>query len=240
MPQDPQRWLLDTRHPDFIVCYKPAGLSFHQDGAEPGFVAQLKSLPGLAGLHPVHRLDRITSGLVLFARHVEAARAFGQLFEARLMGKLYLALSVRKPTRKQGTISGTLLAARNGSWRLAAEDGPRALTQFFSYGLGDGSRLFVLRPYTGRTHQLRVAMKSLGAPILGDTRYGGVAADRGYLHAAALRFDWQGQHFDFWLPPSEGEAMLRPAFNEALARIGTPWDLPWPRPPGMHKVSAED
>jgi len=61
-----------------------------------------------------------------------------------------------------------MLKARRGAWKLARSKESPALTEFVSTSLGQGLRLFLLRPYTGKTHQLRVAMKSLGAPIIGD------------------------------------------------------------------------
>lgn len=211
-------------HPDFLVTLKPAGVSFHTEGEVPGYVALVKALTGEPGLHPVHRLDRITSGLVIFARHADAAREFGRMFEAGEVAKCYLALSDHKPAKKQGWVKGAMLKARAGCWRLAREGELRCATQFFSFSAADGLRLFVLRPLTGRTHQLRVALKSLGAPILGDARYGGSPADRGYLHAYALRFTWQDVCYDFVERPVEGA--LFALTSDQLT--GKPWSLPWP------------
>lgn len=196
--------VLTADHPDFIVAAKPAGVSFHQDGEAPGFVAQVKAELGEPGLHAVHRLDRITSGLVLFARHADAAREFGRMFEAGEVRKTYLALSDRKPSKKQGWVKGAMLKGRGGDWRLAREGGPLAVTRFDSQSLAPGLRLFLLYPHTGRTHQLRVAMKSLSAPILGDARYGGSHADRGYLHAWRLDFMWMDAVQQFALAPQQG------------------------------------
>ncbi|TJZ77685.1 RNA pseudouridine synthase [Chitiniphilus eburneus] len=203
-------------HDDFLVAYKPPGMSFHREGSDPGMLDALRE-EGHQTLHAVHRLDRITSGLVLVARHGDAARELGQLFESRRISKCYLAISDRKPTKKQGLISGGMAPARNGSWRLTREPTLRAVTRFHSTALEGGKRMFALYPHTGRTHQLRVAMKSIGAPILGDERYGGSPADRGYLHAYALRLPWQGGELSLALPPAAGEFFLQPAFNEQLA-----------------------
>ncbi|MDQ7990896.1 MAG: pseudouridine synthase [Candidatus Dactylopiibacterium sp.] len=211
-------------HPDFILALKPAGMNFHSEGDEPGFVVRVKALLDEPGLHPVHRLDRITSGLVLLARHADAAREFGRMFEAREIRKCYLALSDQRPSKKQGWVRGAMLKARGGSWRLAREGESDCATQFFCFSAGDGLRLFLLRPLTGRTHQLRVALKSLSAPILGDARYGGSPADRGYLHAYALRFTWKDCCFDFLELPEEGELFART--RDQLT--GKPWSLPWP------------
>jgi len=218
-------------HDDFIVVLKPAGMGFHQEEGSVSLVEAARQLSGIHPLYPVHRLDRITSGLVLLARSEEAARRFGELFAQGKMEKYYLALAPGKPAKKQGSIKGAMIKGRNGSWRLAREGEAWALTQFFSYGLGTEGRnlrLFVLRPRSGRTHQLRVALKSLGSPILGDGRYGGAEADRAYLHAYVLRFPWQGEEQAFSALPDEGEHFLNAAFADKLAALGPVEQLPWP------------
>ncbi|WP_341676623.1 pseudouridine synthase [Niveibacterium sp. SC-1] len=214
---------MHTSHADFLVAAKPAGLSFHSEGEDAGFVTRLKTLPDCAGLHPVHRLDRITSGLVLFARDAAAARRFGELFERGELRKCYLALSDHTPSKKQGWIKGGMEKGRNGSWRLTRGAGHRAITRFATHSLWPGLRAFRLAPHSGRTHQLRVAMKSLGAPILGDARYGGSAADRGYLHAWALRFPWGGRIEEFRLAPAEGTHFGDARFRAFEAAIDDPW-----------------
>ncbi|MGC3962702.1 MAG: TIGR01621 family pseudouridine synthase [Rhodocyclaceae bacterium] len=224
----PSPWIVNATHDDFVVAAKPAGVSFHNDGETPGFVTRLRAETGLADLHPVHRLDRITSGLVLLARNADAARELGELFESGRIEKYYVALSERRPSKSQGRIQGGMEKGRGGSWKFVREGGQLAVTQFFSFTLATGLRLFVVRPRTGRTHQIRVALKSLGAPILGDSRYGGTMADRGYLHAWALRFEWRGTTCQFMLPPDEGSAFTHIETLEAL-RAHSPFDLPWPR-----------
>jgi tRNA pseudouridine32 synthase/23S rRNA pseudouridine746 synthase len=115
-------------------------------------------------------------------------------FRERRVAKYYIALSARKPQRKQGSVTGDMVRGRSSSWKLLRSSNKPAVTRFQSYSLAavqPGLRLYLLKPETGRTHQLRVAMKSLGAAILGDPLYGNAAAaaeqERMYLHAAALR-----------------------------------------------------
>ena len=228
---------------DLLAVDKPCGLSFHSDDLEgveagtdespaPGLLATIRAAQRndkLAGsdyrgaLHSVHRLDKVTSGITLFAKNRRTASHLGEQFRLRKVHKYYVALSARKPSKKMGTVAGEMRRARRGAWRLvrssdAKNDGrsskltpgdggsnaktnPQvATTKFVSRGLrkpgADAEqtralRLLVLRPLTGRTHQLRVACKSLGAPILGDAAYAGKddarKEDRAYLHAAAVR-----------------------------------------------------
>ncbi len=182
-------------HADFFVFDKPAGISFHsEDGA--GFFAQLTETYPTETLFPVHRLDKITSGLLLVARNKSAAQQLGELFESHAIKKTYIALTDQKPSKKQGAISGDMQRTRGGNWKLLHSKKNPAVTRFISHSLAPNLRLFILQPQTGRTHQLRVMMKALGSPIIGDLRYGGTAADRGYLHAQRLQFDWNGEAID--------------------------------------------
>ena len=84
----------------FAVVDKPAGMNFHsEEGA--GLVVLTKEMLGLDELYPVHRLDKMTSGLVLFAKTKEAAQQFGTMFEERQVEKYYLAISLRKPSTRR-------------------------------------------------------------------------------------------------------------------------------------------
>jgi tRNA pseudouridine32 synthase/23S rRNA pseudouridine746 synthase len=226
-------------HPDLLVAYKPAGVSFHSEDGEAGFAAQVQALTA-ERLYPVHRLDRITSGLVMFARNAQAARELGQHFENGEIAKFYVALSDRKPAKKQGWIKGRMEKGRNGAWKLGREQGLLAVTQFFSFGQDGSPRLFVVSPRTGRTHQIRVALKSLGSPILGDARYGGSLADRAYLHAWAMRLEWRGETLCVIAPPIEGAHFADPAVRARLEEIKAPWLLDWPQWPKTKQPTDND
>ena len=82
-------------------------------------------------------------------------------------------------------------------------------------------RLFTLKPQTGKTHQLRVAMKSLASPILGDALYGKNTEniDRTYLHAARLQFEFKGKAFDVFTPPKEGEWWHRESVQSQIQKL---------------------
>ena len=219
---------------DFLVVDKPAGISVHREPGQPSLLEQLKATRGLTYLAPVHRLDRATSGLWLLACNPRAAASLGEQFARRSVEKYYLALSDRKPRKKQGRVEGALLKSRGGSYRLARQGEPWSATRFFSYGLGGGLRLYLLKPATGRTHQLRVVMKSLGAPILGDRRYYGhgveadAAPDRCYLHAYGLRFEHGGETLSLLCPPAQGVYFTSAACRARLRELAEPWSLPWP------------
>ncbi len=214
--------------PGFLLVDKPPGLPCHRDGDEEGVLDVVRRQTALPDLHLVHRLDKSTSGLLLLARGVEAAAALGERFANHAIQKYYLAISDRVPKKKQGTVAGDMAASRNGSWKLLPTRHNPAVTQFFSAGTSEGGRLFLAKPLSGRTHQIRVALKSLGSPILGDDRYGGAAADRCYLHAYALAFELGGKSYAFRCPPSVGEYWQKPGIITALNKFDVPWSLQWP------------
>lgn len=195
------------KHRDYLVINKAAGIGMHQEGDQPGLVRQLSETLG-EPLYPVHRLDKITTGVLLLARNPDANRELSRQFAERSTRKWYLALSDQKPNKKQGLIKGDMEKARGGSWKLCRTQHNPAITRFHSSLLAEGLRGFLLQPQTGKTHQLRVALKSQGCPILGDSRYGGSEADRGYLHAWQLSFSYQGERVMVRAPLTEGELFI--------------------------------
>ncbi|SFR50494.1 TIGR01621 family pseudouridine synthase [Thiomicrospira sp. ALE5] len=213
------------KNDEFVLLDKPAGLNFHSE-QQPGLVVLAERQLHQA-LYPVHRLDKMTSGLVIMAKTDQVARQFQQLFEQRLIEKYYLAISTHKPKKKQGWVKGDMVTSRRGSWRLTVNQTNPAVTQFISRAHRPSERFFLVKPHTGKTHQIRVALKSLGAPIAGDGRYQTLAdakqEDRGYLHAYGLRFSLQDHDYAFVLPPSSGQRFLASyAFLEE-----NNWLAPW-------------
>lgn len=202
------------QHHDFVMINKPCGVSVHKDNEAEGLTEKLAKQLGVPQVWLVHRLDKITSGLLILALNRETAVDFYHLFAQHQIQKTYWALSDSKPKKKQGKIVGDMQKARNGAWKLCHSKNTPAITQFHSQslvglievGLIDiPLRHFVLQPKTGKTHQLRVAMKSLGSPILGDQLYGGTTSDRVYLHAYQLEFDYRGEHFCVNALPESGQ-----------------------------------
>ena len=212
---------------DFIILSKPAGVNFHSEG-EAGFVVQISEHLGIS-LFPVHRLDKMTSGLVILAKSSDVAAQFGKMFENREIEKYYLAISLRKPKKKMGWVKGDMSSARRGDYKLLTTIENPAITQFISCALRTHERFFLIKPHTGKTHQIRVALKSLGSPIAGDERYAQAdiarTEDRGYLHAYALRFTLNNELFSFVVPPNRGERFISEACRLQLATWNTPWEL---------------
>lgn len=217
-------------HPDFLLVNKSPGVSVHKDLSDRGLLEVIKQDSQLPSLFLTHRLDKPTSGLLLLAKNERANSQLSQSFQNRTVEKFYLALSAERPTKKQGQIKGDMAKARRGAWKLTRTSENPAITRFFSYSVIGLGRLFLVRPYTGKTHQIRVALKSIGTPILGDHLYGGQllnGEERCYLHAYALRFTLDGQRYEFICAPSEGQGFMQAEVQQLLVSIGPPWELKW-------------
>lgn len=220
-----------------LAIHKPAGVPFHSDDSNQGIVQLVRDFYESNSLFPIHRLDKMTSGLMVFAKSKEVNSELSKMLAMKHVEKYYLALSAKKPAKKQGMVSGDMLKGRRGSYLLSRDKTNPAVTRFFAKSLKscidqgvetDTNWLFVLKPETGKTHQLRVALKSLGSPILGDGRYGGQESDRGYLHAFKMRFDLFDQRYDINDPHFEGEAFKYSLVN-ATSEITQPQELSWPK-----------
>lgn len=205
---------------DFLVIDKAPGVAVQGDAGAPSVLEHVRRDLLLTHLYPVHRLDMGTSGVVVAAKTPEANRILSQAFQNQQVSKCYLAITGKKPSKKQGWVIGDMEKARGGSYRLSRTRDNPARTAFRSFALENGRRLFVLRPLTGKTHQLRVALKSLGAPIIGDERYGGEPADRMYLHAWRLEFSYCGRLYHYVAAPGPGALFCLPSLQTAVAQLG--------------------
>ncbi len=156
---------------DFVVINKYPGVSVHKDDGDTMLVSDVAIAIGASSLHLVHRLDKMTSGLLILAKRAEVAAQFSRLFEQRDIDKYYLAIGSKKPKKKQGSIIGDMERSRRSSWKLVNSKNNPAVTQFFSAAAENGERVFLCKPLSGKTHQIRVALKSIGSPIKGDAIY---------------------------------------------------------------------
>lgn len=177
--------------PELLAVCKPAGTLVIPGRGVPG-----KTLKEAAEEHcgasvwVVHRLDREASGVVVFAKTAAEHRRLCGLFERRGVEKVYWAL-VRGRLEGEGEVALPLKAF--GSGRIGtSEGGLSSLTRYRSLEVFSDAALLEVRPLTGRRHQIRVHLHSLGFPILGDPLYGRPlpvpGAPRLMLHALELRF----------------------------------------------------
>ena len=215
---DPQPEDIPVRivHEDdrIVVVDKPAGLVVHPGAGSPAgtlvnaLLHHVKDLSGVGGvLRPgiVHRLDRGTSGLMVVAKDDGTHRALARQFADRQVQKEYLALVLGVPAKREGTIEAPIGRHPVERKRMAvrAEGGREARSSYSVVEAFDGAALLRVRIQTGRTHQIRVHLASLGHPVAGDATYGGtrtppskgrgarealLSLSRPALHAARLSF----------------------------------------------------
>ena len=215
----------------FVVINKHAGINFHSEDGEFGVVVAVEKYLKQK-LFSVHRLDKMTSGLLLLAKSSQAANGLSELFKTQQIQKYYLAISDKKPKKSQGLIKGGMEKSRRSMWKLTRSQDNLAITQFFSYSLGEGKRLFVVKPKTGKTHQIRVALKSVGSAIIGDSIYAAEESyryDRGYLHAYQIQFTYAEQTFNFMVLPDTGAEFLSEACQAKLSTLTDCSLLKWPK-----------
>ena len=177
-----------------LVINKPAGMNTHSPSpyAGEGIYEWLKNRDARwAELAIIHRLDKETSGILVFGKTSLANRSLSQQFEGRTVRKKYLLLTDRAPRFQTLTAKSALV--RSGEKYLSrpvhagadvAETEFRPAVQ--SSGLILGTFAIIAEPITGRTHQIRVHAAEHGFPILGDNLYGGTSASRLFLHAHEL------------------------------------------------------
>lgn len=213
----------------FVVINKRENVNFHSEDGEFGVVVAVEKFLQKK-LYSVHRLDKMTSGLLLLAKSSEMANELSILFKTQKIQKYYLALSDKKPKKKQGLIKGGMEKSRRSMWKLTSKKDNLAITQFFSYPLTEGKRLFIVKPKTGKTHQIRVALKSISSAICGDHLYAEKHSeyDRGYLHAYQINFNLLGDDYHFNCLPESGELFHSDVFTKQLAVLQDVNKLKWP------------
>ncbi len=210
---------------DILIVNKPAGMPVLPDGWEKDAPYLVKLLEEQFGkLWIVHRLDKITSGVMVFARTAAAHRTLNLLFETRAVHKIYHAIVTGEPGWNEHTARHPLRVDVGHSHRTMvdhsrgkpSETAFRVLERYKNYSLLEAV------PATGRTHQIRVHAYALGFPLLGDTLYSfpPVGRDnisplqRPALHACSLEFEFEGESFSFTAPYPED-------FTEALKKLRT-------------------
>jgi 23S rRNA pseudouridine1911/1915/1917 synthase len=224
-----------------LVLNKPAGLVVHPGAGTPrgtlvnALLRHVHDLSGVGGvLRPgiVHRLDRGTSGLLVVAKDDETHRALARQFAGRSVEKEYEALVLGIPAAKTGTIATPIGRdpVHRQKMSIRATRGREARSDYRVVAAFDGAARLRVRIHTGRTHQIRVHLASIGHPVAGDATYGGTRTPssrtasarealqslrRPALHAARLAFvhPRTGERLSFMAP-------LPPDMTAVLALLG--------------------
>lgn len=195
--------------PHLIVVEKPAGMVVHPGAGNPrgtmvnALLARFGDLPDLGGPERpgiVHRLDKLTSGLIIVARTAESHRRLSASFEQREVEKRYLGLAHGALRDDEGHIDLAIGRHRSIRTRMAADSrrGREASTRYRVIDRAPGFSMLEIEIQTGRTHQIRVHLSAVGHPIVGDATYGQRLhaafvrrhgdPGRYFLHAASIRF----------------------------------------------------
>ena len=220
-----------------LIVNKPAGVLVQGDetGDKPlaehckDYIKEKYNKPGAVFLGVVHRLDRPVSGLVVFARTSKALERMNKIFKSRKVQKTYWAVVKRRPNPDRGKLVHWL--QKDGKRNVTTafdhevEGTQRAELEYRSLGKLNDHWLLEVKPLTGRPHQIRVQLASIGCPIRGDLRYGfhKPNPDRSInLHARSLYFE-------------------HPVKKEFLTlRAGLPEDQFWEQFLTLEKISVKE
>jgi 23S rRNA pseudouridine1911/1915/1917 synthase len=174
--------LFEDNH--LLIVNKPAGVLVQGDatGDTPlvewgkDYIKQKYQKPGAVFLGVVHRLDRPVSGIVVLARTSKALERMNALFQQREMTKIYWALVSKMPRQKSGTLMHWLRKdeVKNKTTAFLSErsDAQRSELSYRWLQTNNNLHLIEVTPITGRPHQIRVQLASMGCPIIGDLKYG--------------------------------------------------------------------
>ncbi len=213
---------------NIIVVNKPAGIQVHPDSNERKNTlanALLAKFPEIRNVHEdslgsyfrpgiVHRLDKETSGVIVVARNQKSFDELKEMFQNRKIKKKYVAIVYGQLKDKKGIITKAI--ARAGNYKKQTVAGPKtrtkirgAVTEYKQLKRFINYSLVEVHPLTGRMHQIRIHLFSIGHPVVGDKLYKiksikpNSLAKRHLLHAEQLDFTLFGQKFSFFAPLPE-------------------------------------
>jgi tRNA pseudouridine32 synthase/23S rRNA pseudouridine746 synthase len=193
IPYVPPAGTLELVYQDdyLVVVDKPAGLlAVPGRGADKSDCLATRLQQLFPDVVSVHRLDMSTSGLMMFARGAEKHRRLSRMFRERQVQKRYVAVVSGLLEDAAGEVDLPLSAdwPNRPHQKVDTAAGKPSLTRYRVLEYTANTTYVELEPVTGRTHQLRVHMASIGHPIIGDALYGGRKAERLMLHASLLSF----------------------------------------------------
>lgn len=228
-------WFIAVYKPEFWLTHAVSG--YQTEASLEDWLLKKNLIPAhIPNNGRVHRLDRNTSGIILYAKTPEVQEELKSLFQARKITKTYVALVEGHFEELSGTIREPMIRKKGSFKRIIAEEAneeeaKEAETSYRVLARSGEHDLLLVTPKTGRTHQIRVHMEHLGHPLAGDTLYGGkkTLLWRQFLHAFTLNFHFHGEKYTFQAPLAKDlknvllsldERTLTRYDNEALQSMG--------------------
>ncbi len=221
------RKLIIFENNEFLILNKPPGLPVHKGSKiSLDIVTILKSFPKYKEISPVNRLDKNTSGCMIFAKNYKSASEIGKCFQSGNVEKNYIALVSGVLRSKEVIVDMPLKRDRNNINKSTIVDdgGKKSLSVLKVDKIFKDSTLLKISLKTGRTHQIRVHVATLDHPICGDTKYGDIAINkkmrekglkRMFLHSSELSFFYKQRH-SFSAPLSRDLAEFIENLNNGL------------------------
>lgn len=176
---------------DYLAVDKPEGVVSVAEAGKGGLPELLKDVfPGK--LYPVHRLDRESSGVIVYAKNADAHRHLNSQFDRREVRKTYLAVTLGAIEANRGSVKAPIREFGSGRMGVDAKRGKPSSSEFKVAERLEGATLVRVNPATGRRHQIRVHLYHIGHPIAGDLKYGDRTLQGRYprlmLHALEIEF----------------------------------------------------
>ena len=199
---------------NIIVCVKPVGVLSQSSEKEENMISLLNEYFEQSGkactAYPVHRLDRETSGLIVYAKNSRAAAKLSEQITKNEMKKHYFAVVKGIPEEKSGILKDLLFRdkQKNKSYVVKRKRGgvKEASLEYKVIGESDGMSLVDILLHTGRTHQIRVQFSSRKMPLYGDGRYGGGGGNLAlFAHSLEFRHPVTGEEMCFTALPDAEE-----------------------------------
>ena len=197
-----------SEQPPIVAIHKPAGIHTHPLAYEdaPNLLSWLVTQGrhdllqvNLAGQDRgcLYRLDQPTSGLVLYAQTTEVYKEARKNFAEMFLRKIYLCIVKGEPGEGKDVTHHLVPFGPKGATMKVASTGQRAVLSYQTLKTVNGYSLVQVQLKTGLRHQIRVQFAALGFPLLGDTQYGGEAAERMFLHCYRYDLKWQGKELSW-------------------------------------------
>lgn len=195
--EDFKRWII-FENENILVINKPSGIAV-QLGTKTNLALDIIAKEYNANLRLVHRIDKETSGITLFAKNIATARELLILFQNKQISKTYIALLSHPITHQEKVIDAPLIKKKDKVY-VDYSNGKQAITKYQLIKNIQHKALVYVTPLTGRTHQIRAHMAYIGNAIVGDKKYGTCPASHLFLHAFQIKFILNNQKINVEAP----------------------------------------